>query len=115
MVNDRNDSQLNCQKADGISFSKKHFKSSLDVINAVIKELREAQIDINKVAFFEDPLEAIVHINKAEEHKAGFLWLKILPISKRHNSIMQLKLSVFQKTNPHIPYLLKYEILPNSI
>ena len=95
--------------------SDKCFNSSVEVLNAVIIELRKTEIDIQKISFFENPLEAIIYINKPERRRTRFSWSQILRSSKRkHLSTIRLKLNVLQMSNAQNPFLLKYEILPTS-
>lgn len=111
-----NGGQRPLQKSNTISFPEKHFRSPVDVINAVIKELRQAQVDIEKVSFFEEPLEAVVQIKKASPPKRKPTWFKKMArFRKKQRPPTFLKLSVLQSSSHSKPFQLRYEIVSTGM
>lgn len=100
------------RQAKTIAFPRKHFKSPEDVISSVIRELRKASIKIHRVSFFEDPLEAIVQIDKLKPKNKTSILLKLLGIrQKSQKSRQHLKLYVLKNSNKQSPFQLKYEFV----
>lgn len=110
MLRNKEIDQQTSNKGVVIPIPEKQLKSSFQVLNKVIVELRKTGIDIQKISFFEEPLEAIVQINKPEQGKAKSSWLQIIR-KKKHNSMVSVKLNVFREPNAQNLFNLKYEIL----
>jgi len=110
----KNGSRVKSAISGNIAIENKASKTSIEILNAVIQELREAQINIQKVSVFEDPLEAIIHIRTTPHQSVTRSWFRILDIFKTDETAMLfLKLRVQNKLNTRTPYLLKYQILPS--
>lgn len=101
------------QRASIFPIPETQLKTSIQVLNRVIVEMRKTKMDIQKISLFEDPLEAIVQINKVEPPKTKPSWLQIASNSKnKPASTLRLKLNVFPAPNVQNLFLLKYETLP---
>lgn len=112
MLRHKDINQLSSNRGAIISIPEKKLRSSSQVLNKVIVELRKTGVDIQKISLFEEPLEAIVQINKSKRPKAKSSWSQIIRNSKKkHNFTVSVKLNVFREPNAQNQFLLKYEIL----
>lgn len=92
------------------------YDSRMAALNACLKVISGSTISVEKVAVFEDPPRAILHIsNAASESQKGPApkWLsKLLGAAKDRQSLTTLKLDVDKKSRAEKSYILKYEINP---
>ena len=91
-------------------------QSPLQVLNRVLAELRKTEMSIQKIAFFEDPLVAIVDINDPKLPQAKPPWLQRFRRSKgTQMPNKRLKLNVTKAPDVQDLFFLKYETLARDV
>lgn len=116
MYSNDNNNRPNSAICDTISLPNKSGGTRIEILNALIKALREAQLDIQNVAVFEHPLEAVVQIrNSGQFRQKQSLFEKLSKLRGRKTPPIFLKLGVERRPSTESPFLLKYEILPRKI
>ncbi len=113
----RNDCITNASRNDKVKTTEKLFNKSvyscpMAILNACIRDLTHRKFDIKKIAIFEEPPQAILHIKEKSSTEPPKSWLRKFRSAKETHSVMTcVKLYVTQNLDSKASFHLNYEIL----
>ena len=99
-----------------ISLPRGIYESRMAALNACLKTISGSAMCIEKIAIFEDPPHAILHISNElsqNQKRRNRQWLpRFIKANPQPQSHTTLKLDVDKKSRAEKSYILKYEINP---
>ncbi len=96
-------------------FKKTVYSCPMAVLNACIQDLTRQKFDIKKIAIFESPPQAILHINNSGSVQPRKSWLnKLRSFKATSTKLTCVKLYVTRTSDSRTPFHLRYEFMPSE-